>query len=80
MLQVQETVYKLSNTTDAGLVFSIMSTDAAVTDILATVEGQPLQKGTWVNKPVNIKVEVNQYSKSIWYRVRKLVALRGYDE
>ncbi len=80
MLQVQETVYKLSNTTDAGLVFSIMSTDAAVTDILATVGGNPLQKGQWTNQAINIKVEVNQYSKSIWYRVRKLVGLRGYDE
>ena len=81
MMQVEDVVYKLSNTTDAGLVFSVLTTDAAVTDIIATVDGQPLQKGKWVNKPVNLKVEVNQYSKSVWYRVRKAIAaqVRGYE-
>ena len=80
-LQVEEElVYKLSNSTDDGLVFSVLSTAAAVTDIIATVGGNPLQKGTWTNKTVNIKTEVNEYSKSIWYRIRRALATRGEDE
>ncbi|MBR4718495.1 MAG: hypothetical protein IKP09_10600 [Lentisphaeria bacterium] len=76
-LQVTEDVtYKLSNTTDAGLVFSVLSTDAAITDIIATADGKELLKGKWSKYAVNIKTEVNQYSKSIWYRIKQAVKPR----
>jgi hypothetical protein len=76
-LQVtDELTYKLSNTTDEGLVFSVLSTDAAITDIIATSDGKELLKGKWSKYAVNIKTEVNQYSKSIWYRIKQAVKTR----
>ncbi|MBO4344511.1 MAG: hypothetical protein J5833_02070, partial [Victivallales bacterium] len=81
LLQASEDVtYKLANSVDNGLVFSVLTTDAAIEDIVATVGEERLQKGRWSNLPINVKVEVNQYSKSIWYRLRKIVGRRGYDE
>ncbi len=63
-------VYSLTNSAETGLCFSILNVAAAVTNILATVDGQPLQNGKWTNKAVTIKTEVNQMTKSIWYRIR----------
>ncbi len=76
----EEVTYKLAKDNDNNLVFSVLTTDAAVTDIIATVDGEKLLKNRWTNKAVNIKVETNNYAKSIWYRIRKAIGTRGYDE
>ncbi|MBQ9336417.1 MAG: hypothetical protein IJS14_03850, partial [Lentisphaeria bacterium] len=71
-----ELTYSLSNSTDAGLVFSVLSTDAAVTDIVATSDGKELLKGKWSKYAITIKTEVNQYAQSIWYRIKQAVLNR----
>ena len=73
-LQVTDDLtYSLLKNDNNDLVFSVMSTDAAITDIIATSDGKELLKGKWSKYAVNIKTEVNQYSKSIWYRIKQAV-------
>ena len=71
-LQVsEEEVYSLTNDETAGLCFTVQNTAAAVTDIIASVDGKPLEKGKWTNKAITIKTQVNKYSQSIWYKIVK---------
>ena len=73
-LQVTDALtYSLLKNDNNDLVFSVMSTEAAITDIIATSDGKELLKGKWSKYAVNIKTEVNQYSKSIWYRIKQAV-------
>ncbi|MBQ7731379.1 MAG: hypothetical protein IJT68_06035 [Lentisphaeria bacterium] len=79
-LQVTDDLtYSLLKNDNNDLVFSVMSTEAAITNIIATSDGKELLKGKWSKYAVNIKTEVNQYSKSIWYRIKQAVkpATRG---
>ena len=76
-LQVTDDLtYSLLKNDNNDLVFSVMSTDAAITNIVATSDGKELLKGKWSKYAVNIKTEVNQYSKSIWYRIKQAVKPR----
>ena len=77
-LQVEDDLtYSLLHNDNDDLVFSVMSTEAAITDIIATSDGKELLKGKWSKYAVNIKTEVNKYTTSIWYRIKKAVMTRG---
>ncbi|MDD6338388.1 MAG: hypothetical protein PUC15_08420 [Lentisphaeria bacterium] len=79
-LQVTDDLtYSLMNNAEAGLVFSVMSTEAAITNIIATSDGKELLKGKWSKYAVNIKTEVNKYSASIWYRIKQAVKPKTRD-
>jgi Ca2+-binding RTX toxin-like protein len=70
-----DTIYSLTNDAADGLCFTVFAeVGAAVDRIVATVDGRELKKGEWVNKSVTVKAYGNQYSKSLWYRIRKAVA------
>ena len=73
-----DTVYSLTNNADEGLCFTVFAeVGAAVDKIVATVGGRELKTGEWVNQTVTVKAYGNQYSKSLWYRIRKAVATRS---
>lgn len=62
------TVYSLTNDAGNGLVFSVISVVPEVTELVATVDGEPLGDEQWTNKPVTIKAKGNEHTKSILYR------------
>ncbi len=66
-------VYSLTNSESLGLSFQIQTTQAAVESILATVDGKELLKGQWTNQGIHIKAQVNQFGKSLWYRIKREV-------
>jgi|GEM_PF-1843650 len=66
-----DTVFMLTNNANVGLAFTVQNTAAAVENIIATVGGQELLKGQWTNQAVTIKTSVNQYTKSIWYKIKR---------
>ena len=72
----EDTVFTLTNNANVGLCFTVQNTAAVVEDIIATVDGKELLKGQWTNKAVTIKTSVNQYSQSIWYKIKKAVVTR----
>ena len=73
-------IYSLTNDANDGLCFTVFTeVGAAVERIVATVDGRELKKGEWVNKSVTVKAYGNQYSKSLWYRIRKAVAYAPGD-
>ena len=75
-----DTIYSLTNNATDGLCFTVFAeVGAAVDRIVATVDGRELKKGEWVNKSVTVKAYGNQYSKSLWYRIRKAVAAAPGD-
>ena len=63
-----DTVYSLANDAGNGLVFSIISVIPEVTELVATVDGEPLGDDQWTNKPVTIKAKGNEHTESILYR------------
>lgn len=67
-------IYSLTNDAAEGLCFTVFSeVGAAVDRIVATVDGRELKNGEWVNKSVTVKGYGNQYSKSLWYRIRRAI-------
>ena len=77
-LQVEDDLtYSLLHNENNELVFSVTSTEAAITNIIATSDGKELLKGKWSKYSVNIKTEVNKYTTSIWYRIKQAVKDRG---
>ena len=79
-LQVTDDLtYSLLKNDNNDLVFSVMSTEAAITNIIATSDGKELLKGKWSKYAVNIKTEVNKYSTSIWYRIKQAVKPKTRD-
>ena len=78
VLQVEDDlIYSVNHNVNNELVFSVESTEAAITNIVATSDGRELLKGKWSKYSVNIKTEVNKYSTSIWYRIKQAVKTRG---
>ena len=74
VLQVEDDLtYTVNHNADNALVFSVETTDAAITNIVATSNGKELLKGKWSKYSVNIKTEVNKYTTSIWYRIKQAV-------
>ncbi len=74
VLQVDDDLtYTVNHNANNELVFSVENTDAVIENIVATSDGKELLKGKWSKYAVNIKTEVNQYSKSIWYRIKQAV-------
>ena len=78
VLQVEDDLtYTVNHNANNELVFSVETTEAAITNIVATSNGKELLKGKWSKYSVNIKTEVNKYSTSIWYRIKQAVKTRG---